>query len=398
MAAARGPTVLITDGWLANAGDAASYIATTRSLQRSVPGARVAVSAHHRALVGDLYPELDLVPPLDALVGSSWPWTTSEDIAERDVIGEVIEEADLVVAAGGGYLLERYLPEARIRGFEMLLERGKRLAFYSQSIGRFRDPDLKDRLRAVLAAAEVVLVRDQLSLEIVQEQRNPDGVHLTADEAFLFPPQRRVARPHSLLVTPSPHPWERGGNDELPEEAFVPDIAAALSRLLSSGHARTITLASTAQGFGGADWALEDDATVSYAIVAAVPANWRNRITVLPGYLTPWQYASLAAKHTALISMRMHGAILATTAGTPALMANASDKASELSRRTDGGIPALADRGALNQLDELAAPLLEEPRQARSRQNVAAAEMRTLATRNSRLVAELLLPAEGAGS
>lgn len=385
------PLILITDGWLANAGDAASYIATTRSLQQALPGARVAISAHHRALVGSLYPELDLVPPLDALTGSSWAWTTADDLAERDIIERVVAEADLVVAAGGGYLLDRYQPEARIRGYELLLEQGKRLAFYSQSIGRFRDPHLRDRLQAVLQAAELVLVRDEISLEIVREQRDGEGVHLTADEAFLFPSLRRIARPRSLMVTPSPHPWERGGDNELPDESFVPEVAAALKRVLSSGLARTITLASTAQGLGGPTWALEDDSVVSEAILAAVPAHWRSRITVRRGYLTPWQYAALAAEHTALISMRMHGAILATTARTPAVMANASDKALELRRRTEGGIKGIAGRSEIAKLDELVAPLLEDPGAARLRQNAAVEEMRTLAGRNAQLVAKRLL-------
>jgi polysaccharide pyruvyl transferase WcaK-like protein len=387
---ARAPLILIVDGWLANAGDAASYIATTRSLQLALPGAQVAISAHHRALVGSLYPELDLVPPLDGLTGSSWAWTTDEDLAERDVIERVVAEADIVVAAGGGYLLERYQPEGRIRGYEYLLERGKRLAFYSQSIGRFGEPHLRDRLRAVLQAADLVLVRDEISLEIVREQRDGNDVHLTADEAFLFPSLRRIAQPRSLMVTPSPHPWERGGDNELPNESFIPEVAAALSRVLSSGLARTITLASTAQGLGGPTFALEDDSVVSEAIRAAMPAHRRNRINVRRGYLTARQYASLAAEHTALISMRMHGAILASTARTPAVMANASDKALELRRRTEGGIGGIADRSEIARLDELVAPLLEDPHQPRLRQDVAVEQMRSLARRNAQLVAERL--------
>jgi len=384
------PLILITDGWLANAGDAASYVATTRSLQQALPGARVAISAHHRALVGHLYPELDLVPPLDALTGSSWTWTTDKDLAERDVIERVVAAADLVVATGGGYLLERYKPEGRICGYEYLLEQGKRLVFFSQSVGKFRDPDLGARLRRVLEAAELVLVRDQASLDVVTEQRDAEGVHLTADEAFLFPSVRRVARPRSLMVTPSPHSWERGGDNELPDESFVPEVAAALRRILSSGLVRTVTLASTAQGLGGPTWALDDDSVVSEAILAAVPAHWRSRIAVRRGYLTPWQYAALAAEHTALISMRMHGAILATTARTPAVMANASDKALELRRRTERGIMGIADRSEIAKLDELVAPLLEDPGPARLRQNASVEQMRTLARANAKLVAEQL--------
>lgn len=383
------PVILVTEGWLANAGDVASYVATTRSLQRAMPGARVAISAHHRSLVGGLYPELDLVPPLDPLIGTSFPWTSKEDVAERDLLEEVVEEADLVLAAGGGYLLERYGPEARIRGFEQMLERGKRLMFYSQSIGTFREPSLGGRLQAVLQAAELVLVRDEISLEIVQGQRPTEGVHLTADEAFLFPSVRGIARPRSLLVSASPHPWERGGDDELPAETFIADLAAAVSSLLSSKAARSITFASTAQGFGG-KLALEDDALIAKAVLVKVPAHQRDRITIHSDYLTPWQYAELAARHTALVSMRMHGAILAATAGTPVLMANASDKARALAERTGGGMRGIAERSDLARLDELAAPLLEEPREARLRQNAAVDQMRSLARRNAELVSERL--------
>jgi colanic acid/amylovoran biosynthesis protein WcaK/AmsJ len=389
VSALGGPTVLITEGWLANTGDVASYIATTNSLRRRLPGIRVAISAHHRALVGDLYPELDLVPPLDALTEDPWPWTTAEDLAERDVIAQVVDEADLVLAAGGGYLLERYGPERRIQGFEYLLGRGRRLVFYSQSVGRFKDPDLAGRLQAVLQAAELVLVRDESSREIVLEQRDADGVHLTADEAFLFPSVRAVARPRSLLVSPSPHPWEHEGEDDLPD-SFVPDLAAALSRLLSSGVARSVTFASTGQGLGGGDYALEDDSVAAEAVLAAIPAHQRNRIELRRGYLTPWQYAELAARHTALISMRMHGAIIASTAHTPVLLANGSDKAQGLAARTEGGMKAIASREDLTRLDDLVAPLLEDPRQARLRQNAAVEQMRRLAGRNAELVAELL--------
>lgn len=382
------PLILVVDGWLANAGDAASYVATTRSLQRELPGARVAIAAHHRSLVGDRYPELDLVPPLDALTGVSWPWTSEEDVAERPVIESLVEEADLVLAAGGGYLLERYGPEPRIRGYETVLERGKRLAFYAQSIGRFSNPSLRGRLEAVLRAAELVLLRDEHSLEIVRSQGNPKKVEVTADEAFLFPAARRVSRPRSLLVTASPHPWERSGENELPDQEFVPELAGALSRLLKSGLVHRIKLASTAQGLGGSEREIEDDEVLSDAIFAALPPHQREMVDVRRGYLTSHEYAELAARHMALISMRMHGAILAATTGTPVFMANASDKARALFKRTEGGMNGIAERSDLARLDELVAPTLEDPKQARLRQHIAVEKMRNLARRNAQLVAE----------
>ncbi|MFL5898123.1 MAG: polysaccharide pyruvyl transferase family protein [Solirubrobacterales bacterium] len=384
-------TILLVDGWLANAGDAAINLATSLTLRRELPGARVVLAGHHRSLMGASYPELDLAPPLDAVAGVSWPWTTPQDLAEGGIVDRLVEEADLVVAAGGGYMLERYKPEGRIKGYEYLLERGKRLAFYAQSIGRFKDPALRARLGTVLVGADLVLVRDEPSLEVVRELRSPEGVHLTADEAFLLPVNRRIATPRSLLVTASVHPWERDdGTDELRDDSHLEQIAAALTRILSSGLARTVTLASTVQGVGWAGQALEDDDIAASRLQAAVPAQWRNRIRRSSGYLTANRYAELAARHAAVISMRMHGAILAAVAGTPVLLANASDKALSLSRRSEGRISTISSRSDLGRLDELVAPLLEDLKGARLRQNAAVEQMRALARANAQLVSDQL--------
>ncbi len=386
-----GPVILVTDGWLANSGDTAIYIATTRSLQRMLPGARVAIAAHHRELVGGLYPELDLVPPLDSIAGVRWPWTTEADLAERDAIERVVDEADVVLAAGGGYLLERYGPENRIRGYEEILARGKRLMFYAQSIGEFLDPDLGDRLRAVLEEAELVIVRDEPSLEVVRAQRDAEGVHLTADEAFLFSSPHRPARPRSLLATVSAHAWERrGGEDELDVRSHLPTLAATISRLLESGAVEEVTLASTTQGFGGPEWALEDDAMEAQELYDAILPRWRERVEIVSGYLRPDQYGAIASRHAVALSMRMHGAILAATAGTPVLVANASDKARALSERTSDGIRGIADRAGLDRLEELLLPMLDEPRELLVGQNRAVEQMQAHASRNARLVAEAL--------
>lgn len=390
-APATGPVILISDGWLGNTGDVAIYEATTASLKRAMPGARVAIAAHHRDLVGDRYPDLDLVPPIDPVAGVSWPWTTAADRAERDVIEGVLEEADVVLAAGGGYLLERYGPEPRIRIYEEVLGRGKRMMFYSQSIGKFRDPGLRQRLVAVLEAADLILVRDEPSLATVEGYRGAENVHLTADEAFLFPSLRRLARPRTLLVTVSLHPWDRReGENELDDESHLPEIAAALGRLLAAGSVRSVTLASTAQGLGGPA-ALEDDAVAARAVYEKVPSNWRNRILLTSHYLTPREYAELAARHTALATMRMHGAILGATAGVPVLMLNASDKARALSERTGGGIRSVRRRADLGRMDELVLPILENPGRVLVGQNAALEQMRTLARTNANLVKEALL-------
>lgn len=382
--------LLVTDGWLANAGDAAIHLAMRRSLRRRLPGHRVALACHQRALVGDRYPDLDLVPPLDGLVGVRWPWTSDEDLAGARELDALLERADLVVVPGGGFLEEHYGPEPRIRGWEYLLERGKRLAFYSQTIGVFNDPALLGRLVRVLKAAELVLVRDSTSLERLRGL----GVdcELTADEAFLLTrPPRRRRRPRSLLVTASTHPWatpEGAVADVTDEEIAL--LAEAVARLLERGDARRVTLASTTQGLGGERWALEDDGPAARLIYDRLPAHRRGDVELVTGYVSASDYADLAARHTAAVSMRMHGAILGTVSGALVALANLSAKARDLGHRTAGGIHVVQDHRELAGLDEVLGELLGGPRRARTAQSAALELMREAALRSSGLVAELV--------
>jgi polysaccharide pyruvyl transferase WcaK-like protein len=119
----------------------------------------------------------------------------------------------------------------------------------------------------------------------------------------------------------------------------------------------------------------------------AIPAHRRNQVDLRGDYMRPDRYAELVAAHTAAISMRMHGAIIAAVSGTPVLMANASDKAQALASRTGGGMRGIESREDLARLDELVRPLLDDPRAALVRQNEAVEQMRTLARTNATLVA-----------
>jgi polysaccharide pyruvyl transferase WcaK-like protein len=192
-------------------------------------------------------------------------------------------------------------------------------------------------------------------------------------------------------MTVSAHAWERrGGENELDERGHLPAMAAAVNRLLESGAVREVTLASTTQGLGGPDWALEDDAMEAEEVYAAVSPHLQDRVNVVTGYLRPDRYAAIAARHSVALSMRMHGAILAAVAGTPVLVANASDKARALSERTSGGIRGIASRGDLDRLDEFLIPMLDAPRRVLIGQNRAVEQMQAHASRNARLIAEAL--------
>jgi len=376
--------IVIGDVWLANAGDAAIALAMSEALGRALGRVELSFACHHRNLVGDRYPELDLVPPLTTLVGGEGAWTTAADRQERSRLEKLVDGAELVIATGGGYLYEHYRPEARIRVYESLLDAGKRFGFYAQSVGRFTEPALRERMCAVLEAADLVLLRDQASVEAVRELGVSRTLHLTADEAVLLTPPRAVPRSSDLLVCASLHPWARGESVITPAEVLEA-IGTALGRALAAGTIRDVTLASTVQGLGGVEWALEDDACAAEQVLAGLATDVRARVRKIDGYVSVREFLALAAAHDRALSTRMHGALLAAIAGTPVVVVNGSDKTRNLAL---GGFltveqPSELD-GALAGLAARRDALLEAQRAALSR-------LRERAAANAELVAELML-------
>lgn len=368
-------------------------LAMSEALCRALGRVTLSFAAHHRNLVGDRYPELDLVPPLTTLVGQEGAWTTPSDRQQRHLLQELIDGADLVIATGGGYLYERYGPEARIRAYEGLLDAGNRLAFYAQSVGRFSNPALRKRMRAVLEAADLVLLRDQASVDAVRDLGVSRTLHLTADEATLLSPPRPAPRSTDLLVCASLHPWTRGDSVTTPGE-MLEAIGTALDRALASGAIRNATLASTVQGLGGPEWALEDDTHAAEQVFAALTTDVRARVRKIDGYVSVREFLALAAAHDKALSMRMHGAILAAIAGTPVVLANGSDKTRDLPSARGGFLisenpselePALADLTAQRDVH------LE-------RQTAALSELRERAAANAQLVAQLITSSSPPGT
>ena len=78
------PRVLVGDGWLVNAGDAAIALAVDRLVRSVWPDSAVLHASYHADLVADALPELAFVPPLDALLGVDGAdpmadgWTSAE--------------------------------------------------------------------------------------------------------------------------------------------------------------------------------------------------------------------------------------------------------------------------------------------------------------------------------
>ncbi len=314
------PRILLADAWLANAGDAAIAVALDRVVREIAPGAAVLHAAYQWDTVGPLVPDLTFVPPLEDLLGTPWaPPAPRWEIAGA----ALVEQSDLVICQGGGYLVEAYQPLARLAALAKVLAAGKRLALVGISMGSFRDAEHLRYLRAILRGAELVVVRDEASLAHAREAGAREPVIGTDLALGLFAdtlatPVSTGTRHGVSVVVTDHHPIHAARI----EQAAVAD--AVLRAAIESAGEEPITVWSTVQGDARA--AREDDLELARRLVARLPAPAQRAIAIVEGLVTPDRAIDLVRGSRALVTMRMHPALFAAATGTPFALVLGDDR------------------------------------------------------------------------
>lgn len=310
------PRVLVTDGWLANAGDAAISLAMDGLVRSVWPDAALLHASYHADLVAGALPDLAFIPPLDALLGvdgagpmrDGWTSTNGEHL---------VSSADLVVSQGGGFLLEHYEPWPRLFAHNRVVDLGVPFAIIGQSIGSFRAARARALLRKSLGAAAAVTVRDAPSVaHAIDLGADPARVVQTSDLSLLLfpdPPSARRAgpTPAGVAVVLTRHEQQVANTDADGAHVSAQVLADVLDR---TGDDR-VTVLSSAQGLGRHGF--EDDSEVAAAAVAMLEPRARQRVDVVDGYVGPQRVIDALACHRAVVTQRLHPALFALAQGVP---------------------------------------------------------------------------------
>jgi polysaccharide pyruvyl transferase WcaK-like protein len=300
------PRILVTDAWLANAGDAAIAVATDALLRELAPEAAILHAAYHGAELSDRYPSLRLVPPLEDLLGTPW----APPAAGWEVDGPaLVAGADLVVSQGGGFLVEAYEPRGRVAALADVVTRGRPVVLLGQTVGAFHGAALRHDLGVVLRTSPLVVVRDAASQRHATDLGARDPV-LGSDLALLLPPAERTAGRAGVGVVLTAHHPEPGRRDDQRRTAL--DLLARVAAALPD---EAIVAFSTVQGLP--DLARDDDAAVARTARDALPPDLAARIEVVDGHLDALEVVERVGSLRALATMRLHPALLAARAGTP---------------------------------------------------------------------------------
>lgn len=345
--------VLILNTVALNGGDGAILTALMDGLrERLGPAARYVVHEAQPAVAARYYPDLDFRPTAWASLGhfeNSRAGEVRRRIATHTMLlaarggitGKIARKllpasarraldeyrsADVVITTGGTYLVEHYDLSSRLFSFDVAMAAHKPLIFYTQSLGPFSNTQARRRIARLLSRAELVLLRDALSLEHVTDLGGrtdhahvvPDCVFSLADKARLVAAttaRRAVDRP--LQVAVSVRDWSHFRTKDPSEgmRGYLDAVRAATIHLVEQ-HGAHVTFLSTCQGIP--EYA-HDDARTAERVVAELPSGVRTSVSVDGTFHDPRQLLQELSRFDLIVATRMHFAILGLVAGVPVL-------------------------------------------------------------------------------
>lgn len=336
--------VVIANTTLLNAGDAAINEATMQILRHSFGGeVDFACYEANPAVAARYHPTLALRAALFDQVASRLRWRFARlpallwvlavarlarvwDVALlalpaglRHSLAEY-RAADVVVSAGGTYLVDRYRIAPRIFDFLVVLALGRPLVLFTQSIGPLAPGRDRFLLRFALRRAALVMVRDRPSEALVAELGVPPArIARCPDAVFaLSQPHEQVSdapriNPPRIAVSVRDWPFFAGGRTEEGMERYLDAVAAFVRRVVETDGAR-VTMVSTCQGVPEY-WT--DDSKVAARVVERLPAATRDSVTLDGRFRSPAALIDYLRGFDLIVATRMHAGILALCAGVP---------------------------------------------------------------------------------
>jgi len=229
--------------------------------------------------------------------------------------------AGVIAYTGGTSLTENYSLKAKLFDLQIAALLGKTLAFLPQSAGPFRRPDTRSVLRRIFGSADLVLVRDTRSYGYVLDVgAAPERSQVLPDMAFalVVPPADWPARNgHAPQLAVSVRSWSHftGLTPEEGMRRYVEAVQEAVTRVVRESGAR-VSFVSTCQG-RPEYWT--DDSALAVEIAAGLDADVAAEVVVDREPRTPEELLEHLAGFDAMLSTRLHGAILAACAGVPTL-------------------------------------------------------------------------------
>jgi len=367
--------ILITNTIVLNGGDAAILFGQLRILRQAFGNdTEFVIYAREPDVVARYYPNLKLqrwlylsggkalnIKYFRRLTGlinrmrsyfAAWCWVRGIHFITRLLLSKnelsIVSDystANLIVYNGGTSLVENYNLSAHIFDCNLSLHVRRPLAFFTMSLGPFRDPKNQSKFRKIFRNSLLILVRGEKSIGHLEDLGlSMENIHIAADAAFaLADPAvlqhaqyRKLPKSSPLKVAISVRDWDYFVNTEKSEGmANYTDAVRVAVNYLIEKHDAQVTFLSTCQGIPEY-W--KDDSKVGSEIVGTLPDFIQRSVKVNRDFHSPEELIEQLKSFDMVISTRMHMAILALIAGIPVLPIGYEFKTKEVFERIKQGV------------------------------------------------------------
>lgn len=371
--AGRPMRVAIINTTFLNGGDAAINIGTFRILRRTFGDDTEFVCFDSQpGIASTLYPEIQIRPLVFDRVAAGLPTLIPRKLALAGILASArIQRSapdwlstrlpgfmrrlfsdyaafDVIVSAGGTYLVDRYRLAPRLFEFLLVLALGRPLVFFTQSIGPMRVKRDRSILGWIFKRSAIVMVRDDKSYqEMLSFGMSADRIARCPDAAFALAeagrsqPVRQPGTPPRIAISVRNWPFfsaPDGGQDSNAENGmnrYLDAVAGFIDRVVQTDGAK-VTLLSTCQGVGEY-WT--DDSGIAQQVFERLSKHSHGSVGIDRAFRTPDALIDRLKSFDSVVATRMHMAILALCAGRPVVPIAYEFKTEELFRTLGFQVP-----------------------------------------------------------
>lgn len=354
--------IIVDNCMFYNGGDAAINLATIQILQDFFPGAEISFADAGFPQICKYYPAQTILPQASFLMDQSpvirWSrrflgngrrhfafrkFYFAANVAAAKFLSQLglplpsattraiapYLDADLVLAAGGTYLVSKYDYTHRILEFQKNVQLGRRMALFTHSLEPFADDFQTREMIPLFKRMKLVLLRHKFSVESLRSTvGNADNAATVADSVFTF----WQAGPHDmagrrartgrkldapLKIAVSVRQLKSFGKRPKAEghSLYRDSVRNAVIRLVREKGAE-VTFLSTCQGIPEY-WS--DDSAVAVDFTKDLPEDVAAKVTVDRSFNDPHQLMEKIRGFDGVIASRLHMAILTICTNTPVL-------------------------------------------------------------------------------
>ena len=350
--------LLVGNHTCGNRGDAAIARGLIKALENELPGAEIVMTSRYpvsssyllsRPIENDLFHDLRFQPGRAGdLARRALPYLLLAAVKEvpgafallpavvRDRI-KYIKKFDAVIQVGGSFFVDLYGPRQFETCFAAILAETPLLVL-GHSMGPLGGKRYQRFVRALLTNSRRVTIREPISMGLLTDAGMPlENVRAGSDTAWLVHPPKdeptadRTARSRIGITVRHLAPFDKRLNTT--QEAYEIAVAAMCDRLIEEGY--DIVAGSTCTGIDSYN---RDDRMIALSIAGRVqdPSHFR----VVMDELNDLELGALFSTCDLVVGTRLHSAIIALGAGTPAIALNYEHKSEGIMAQL--GLPILA--------------------------------------------------------